>query len=102
MLIRSLRSFLALHRYGTIVAAAEKVHLSQAAISVQLKNMEDELGVALFVRTRRSLEFTAAGHQMVPLAEQMVSLYEEMKALQTGRPLGGVLSLGSSSVRWPA
>ncbi len=94
MLIRSLRSFLALQRYGTIVAAAEKVHLSQAAISVQLKNMEDELGVALFVRTRRSLEFTAAGQQMVPLAEQMVSLYEEMKALQTGRPLGGVLSLG--------
>ena len=49
MLIRSLRSFLALNRYGTIVAAAEKVHLSQAAVSVQLKNMEDELDIPLFV-----------------------------------------------------
>jgi len=94
MLIRALRAFLAVHRYGTVVAAANKVHLSQAAVSVQLKNMEDELGVALFVRTRRSLEFTAAGHRLVPLAEQMVSIYEEMKALKKGRPLGGVLSLG--------
>ncbi|WP_051303386.1 LysR family transcriptional regulator [Comamonas composti] len=94
MLIRSLRSFLALHRYGTIVAAAEKVHLSQAAVSVQLKNMEDELGLPLFRRTKRSLEFTAAGSQMVPLAEKMVSLYEEMKALKGGCPIGGVLSLG--------
>ena len=94
MLIRSLRSFLALHRYGTIVAAAEKVHLSQAAVSVQLKNMEDELGIALFVRTKRSLEFTSAGRQLVPLAEKMVSIYEEMKAIKGGGPIGGFLSLG--------
>ncbi|QIL73912.1 LysR family transcriptional regulator (plasmid) [Diaphorobacter sp. HDW4B] len=94
MLIRSLRSFLALHRFGTIVAAAEKVHLSQAAVSVQLKNMEDELGIALFVRTKRSLEFTSAGRQMVPLAEKMVSIYEEMKAIKGGGPIGGFLSLG--------
>ncbi|RCW68571.1 LysR family transcriptional regulator [Pseudorhodoferax soli] len=94
MLIRSLRAFLALHRCGTVVGAAEKVHLSQAAVSVQLKNMESELGVALFVRTKRSLDFTPAGHMLVPLAEQMVSIYEEMKALKAGRPVGGVLSLG--------
>lgn len=94
MLIRTLRSFLALHHHGTIAAAAEKVHLSPAAVSVQLKNMEDELGIALFVRTRRSLEFTSAGCQLVPLAEKMVSIYEQMKALKGGGPIGGFLSLG--------
>jgi len=100
MLIRSLRSFLALHRYGTIVAAAEKVHLSQAAVSVQLKNMEDELGVALFERTKRSLEFTAAGRKLVPLAEKMLAIYGEMRAVDGGRgargrhQVGGSLSLG--------
>jgi len=100
MLIRHLRSYLALHRYGTIVAASEKVHLSQAAVSVQLKNMEDELGVALFERTKRSLEFTAAGRKLVPLAEKMVALYEEMRALDGPRhargrhQIGGHLSLG--------
>ena len=94
MLIRSLRAFLALHRYGTVVAAAEKVHLSQAAVSVQLKNMEEELGVALFTRTKRSLEFTAAGHQLVRLAEQLISTYEQMKALGDSSAIAGVLSLG--------
>ncbi|SOE50571.1 transcriptional regulator, LysR family [Burkholderia sp. OK233] len=94
MLIRSLHSFLALHRYGTIVAAAEKVHLSQAAVSVQLKNVEEELGLSLFIRTKRSLEFTPAGFQLVRLAEQMVAIYEEMKALRDGGALGGVLTLG--------
>lgn len=76
------------------MAAAEKVHLSPAAVSVQLKNMEDELGIALFTRTKRSLEFTPAGRQIVPLAEKMVSIYEEMKAIEGGGPIGGFLSLG--------
>ncbi len=94
MLIRALRAFLALHRYGTVVAAAEKVHLSQAAVSVQLKNMEEELGVALFTRTKRSLEFTPAGHQLVRLAEQLISTYEQMKAIGDSSAVAGVLSLG--------
>jgi DNA-binding transcriptional LysR family regulator len=94
MLVRTLRAFLALHRYGTVVAAAEKVHLSQAAVSVQLKNLEEELGVALFTRTKRSLDFTPAGHQLVRLAEQMISTYEEMKALGDAGAVAGVLSLG--------
>ncbi len=94
MLIRSLRSFLALHRYGTVVAAAENVHLSQAAVSVQLKNIEDELGVKLFERTKRSIEFTPAGHQLVGLAEQIITIYEEMKTLGNGKAAAGTFSLG--------
>ena len=94
MLIRSLRSFLLFHRYGTVVAAAENVHLSQAAVSVQLKNIEEELGVQLFVRTKRSLEFTSAGHQLVGLAEQIVTIYEEMKTLGSGKAAAGTFTLG--------
>lgn len=94
MLIRSLRAFLAVSRSGTVAAAAREVHLSAAAVSVQLKNMEEELGVALFERTRRSLRLTAAGRQLVPLAEQMVGTYHQMKALGDGGPLAGTLALG--------
>ena len=94
MLIRSLRSFLALHRYGTVVAAAESVHLSQAAVSMQLKNIEDELEVQLFERTRRSIEFTPAGHQLVGLAEQIITIYEEMRTLGNGKAAAGTFSLG--------
>jgi DNA-binding transcriptional LysR family regulator len=94
MLIRSMRAFLALHRYGTVVAAAEQVHLSQAAVSVQMKSLERELGVALFVRTKRSIKLTPAGHRLVPLAERMVATYEEMRALDGPHTVAGVLSLG--------
>lgn len=94
MLIRSLRAFLALHRYGTVVAAADAVHLSQAAVSVQLKNIEEEIGVALFTRTKRSLKLTPEGHEFVRLAEQMISTYEQMRALGDPGPVAGVLSLG--------
>lgn len=94
MLIRSLRAFLAVSRCGTVAAAARQVHLSSAAVSVQLKNMEEELGVALFERTRRSLRLTAAGRQLVPLAEQMVGTYQQMKALGDNGPLAGTLTLG--------
>lgn len=100
MLIRTLRAFLALYRTGTVVAAAEDVHLSQAAVSVQLKNLEAELGVSLFARTRRSLSLTSTGRQLVPLAEQMVLIYEQMKVLDKDGPVAGVLSLGVINSAW--
>ena len=56
--------------------------------------MEEELGVALFERTRRSLRLSAAGRQLVPLAEQMVGTYHQMKALGDGGLLTGTLALG--------
>ena len=46
MVLRSLRAFLAVHRRGTIAAAAEEVHLSPAAVSVQLKLMEERLSAS--------------------------------------------------------
>ncbi|WP_191578547.1 LysR family transcriptional regulator [Achromobacter insolitus] len=39
---RSLRAFLTLHQFGTVSVAAQAVHLSPAAVSVQLRNLEDE------------------------------------------------------------
>jgi DNA-binding transcriptional LysR family regulator len=94
MVIRSLRAFLAVHRRGTIAAAAEEVHLSPAAISVQLKLMEERLGVELFVRTKRSLRLTPAGHRLIPLAEKMISIYGEMRNLAEPGAVHGKLSLG--------
>ncbi|MFL9903158.1 LysR family transcriptional regulator [Paraburkholderia fungorum] len=94
MLIRSLRAFLAFHDSGTLIAAAAQVHLSQAAVSVQMKMLEVELGVTLFERTRRSLRLTAAGEQLVPLAIQLLAQYERMRGLGSTRSVAGTLSLG--------
>jgi DNA-binding transcriptional LysR family regulator len=94
MVVRALRAFLALHRRGTVAAAAEEVHLSPAAVSVQLKLLEERLGADLFVRTKRSLSLTSAGQRLVPLAEKMLAVYEEMQALSDPGAVHGKITLG--------
>ncbi|MBI5278632.1 MAG: LysR family transcriptional regulator [Burkholderiales bacterium] len=93
-MLRAIRAFHALHRLGTVAAAAEEVHLSAAAVSAQLKLLEERLGVELFSRTRRSLQLTPAGHRLVPLAEKMLSVHEEMLALSNARGLQGRIAIG--------
>jgi len=87
----TLEAFLAVHRFGTIAAAAKKVNRSPAAVSVQLKGLEIELGVKLFVRSGRTLKFTREGEELVPLVEEVTSIFKEMKSL-ANRPQ--FLSLG--------
>lgn len=94
MVLRALRAFIALHRRGTIAAAAEDVHLSPAAVSAQLKLLEERLGAELFLRTKRSLSLSSTGQRLVPLAEKMISVYEEMLELSDARVVRGKLSLG--------
>ncbi|WP_156329901.1 LysR family transcriptional regulator [Achromobacter piechaudii] len=91
---RSLHAFLALHQFGTVTAAAQAVHLSPAAVSVQLRNLEDELGVELFVRTGRSILLNDRAHQLVPLARQILDLQAEMASLGSSSVLKGRLALG--------
>lgn len=95
-MLRPIRAFLALHKHGTVAAAAKEVHLSAAAVSVQLKMLEERLSAELFERSKRSLTLTPTGHRLVPLAQKLVSTYEEMQQLADdelhGRIALGVLS----------
>ncbi|WP_407713712.1 LysR substrate-binding domain-containing protein [Comamonas testosteroni] len=91
---RSFRAFLALHQFGTVVAAAQAVHLSPAAVSAQLKNLEEELGLELFVRTGRSIALNATAYELVPLAQQMLDLQSKMASLSASQSLRGKFSLG--------
>ncbi|OWT61725.1 LysR family transcriptional regulator [Candidimonas nitroreducens] len=91
---RSLRAFLALHQFGTVAAAAQVVHLSPSAVSVQLRSLEQEFNIELFVRTGRSITLTARAHQLVPLVQQMLDLEAEMASLGNSRSLRGRVSLG--------
>lgn len=94
MLLRTLRALIAFHRLGTVVAAAEEVHLSPAAVSAQFKLLEERLGITLFVRTKRSLTLSSTGIRMLPIAEKMLSTYEEMQQLSDTDALQGQISLG--------
>lgn len=71
--IRHLRSLLAIAESGKLVAAAERVHLSQSALSHQIRDIEAHYGVSLFERTQRGLRFTSAGERLLALARETLA-----------------------------
>ncbi|SDN56603.1 transcriptional regulator, LysR family [Halomonas shengliensis] len=70
--LRHLRTLIALRDAGSLVEAAERVHLTQSALSHQIKDLEERLGSPLFVRKTRPVEFTRAGQRLLTLAEQVL------------------------------
>lgn len=70
--LRHLRTLLALRETGSLVEAAERVHLTQPALSHQLKDLEGRVNSPLFVRKTRPVEFTRAGLRLLALADQIL------------------------------
>ncbi|WP_344704363.1 LysR family transcriptional regulator [Halomonas cibimaris] len=70
--LRHLRTLLALRDTGSLVEAAERVHLTQSALSHQLKDLENRIDSALFVRKSRPVAFTRTGTRLLALAEQVL------------------------------
>ena len=79
MELRQLKYFLSIAEEGTLTAAAEKLFISQSALSQQVKSMEDELGVPLFDRSRNRLQFTQAGELLRNRAQRIVKEVDEAK-----------------------
>ena len=78
-----LEAFLAVLQYGSISAAAERLFITQPAMSRRMKSMEEELGYSLFERGRgqRSVELTENGKEFVPVAERLLALYREAEEI---------------------
>ena len=76
---RLLKTFLAVARHRNITRAAREVHLAQSSVSDQIQSLENELGVALFIRSRHGLDLTAAGEALKPYAEEILQLAEEAR-----------------------
>ncbi|MBU6491641.1 MAG: LysR family transcriptional regulator [Burkholderiales bacterium] len=79
--IRFLRTFIAVARYGSFAAAAERVALTQAAVSMQMQALEAELKHPLFDRSGRMASLNSTGRAILPRAEQLVALYDDMRAI---------------------
>lgn len=71
--IRHLRSLVAIADAGKLATAAERVHLSQSALSHQIRALEDHHGLALFERTRQGLQFAPAGERLLTLARSVLA-----------------------------
>jgi DNA-binding transcriptional LysR family regulator len=72
MEIRQLRAFIAIAELGTFTAGAVRVHVTQAAISMQIRQLENELGAKLFIRAPRRVMLTEAGEQLLQRARQIL------------------------------
>lgn len=84
---RQLQSVVSLARYGSFVAAAADLAMSQPALTRTIKQVEDAVGVRLFARSTRHVTLTAAGHEFVPAAERLLADLDI--SVQNMRALGG-------------
>ena len=70
--IKHLKTLMALRDGGTLVEAAHRMHLTQSALSHQLKDLEERLGTELFQRKTKPLQFTRAGLELLQLADSVL------------------------------
>ncbi|EIE50691.1 LysR family transcriptional regulator [Citreicella sp. 357] len=86
---RHLRTVKAIHEAGGLARAAEQLNITQSALSHQVKGLEDQAGVELFVRRSKPMRLSAAGFRLLRLAEQVLpqveALQEEFSGLRTGK-----------------
>lgn len=95
MSIRNLKTFLAVVKHGSFAAAAREIGLTQAAVSIQMRALEDEIRARLFERNRRAVILNTAGRSLVPRAREIVYLYDGMAIAVSGDKLGGMLDVGA-------
>jgi len=102
MEIRQLKAFLAIAEAKTFTAGARRVNVTQAAISMQIKQLEDEVGLQLFTRTPRRVILTEAGEYLLERARKI--LREHDNALAEIAELAGAehgrLRVGSASAEF--
>jgi DNA-binding transcriptional LysR family regulator len=79
MELYQLRSFVAVAEAGHLTRASEKLHVSQPAVSGQIKALEDELDLALFERTPGGMELTFAGRRLLADAEKVLAAAQVLR-----------------------
>jgi DNA-binding transcriptional LysR family regulator len=90
-----LKTFLAIADNGSFTRAAEEVHKTQSAISMQMKRLEELLGVPLFAKDGRMSRFTPDGERLVDYARRIVSFNDEVVSAFTKPELTGTIRFGT-------
>ncbi len=90
----TLRSFLAVAEQGGVTRASQVLNLTQSAVSMQIKRLEDVLDVALLDRTGRRVALTASGEQLLGYARRIVDLNDEAVGRLTDQVYEGEIVLG--------
>ena len=97
MNLRALEYLVALKQRGSFVRASAACHVSQPALSIQIKKLEGELGAALLERRTKSILFTPAGEEVLRRAHAILQAANEIQRLAgvLADPYAGALSIGA-------
>jgi DNA-binding transcriptional LysR family regulator len=97
MEIYQLRAFVTVAKLGHLTRAAEALHVTQPAVTAQIKALEETLGVALFDRRPGRMALTKAAELLLPEAEHLLSVAGAFlgKARELRGKISGVLSIGT-------
>jgi DNA-binding transcriptional LysR family regulator len=98
--LRQLKYFVAVAEEGSFSRAAERLHISQPPLSMQIKSLEDELGAKLLERTNRGIALTAAGTVFIAEARAVLARLERAKSMVRKADSGeiGTISIGFVSI----
>lgn len=92
--LTALRSFVTVAETGGVTRAAGFLNLTQSAVSMQLKRLEDALGLQLLDRSARAISLTASGEQMLSYAKRMLDLNDEAWGRLTSQEFEGEITIG--------
>lgn len=92
--LTALRSFMAVADAGGVTRAAGFLNLTQSAVSMQLKRLEESLGIALMDRSARTIALTPMGEQLLSYARRMLELNDEIYGKLTSQDFVGEITLG--------
>lgn len=92
-----LRAFVTVAREGNLTRAAVQLHVSQPAVSLQIKNLQETLGVALFSRSSHGLILTRDGEALLPHAERALNAASEVQRVAAAlrHEVSGRLTIGT-------
>lgn len=95
--LTALRSFVTVAETGGVTRAAHQLNLTQSAVSMQLKRLEESLGLELLTRSGRGVQLTNHGEQLVSYGRRMLALNDEVLTRMTDAGYKGEIRLGVPS-----
>ena len=93
--LTALRSFTAVADAGGVTKAAAQLNLTQSAVSMQLKRLEESLGLPLLDRSARTIALTAQGEQLLGYARRLLALNDEAWGRLTHPAFEGAIDVGA-------
>ena len=94
-MFHELRTLIAIKKYGSFSATGHHVGLTQAAVSAQIKSLESYLGMKLFERNGKTVQFNSEGLRVLTIAEQIFDLVEKMKQPECMADFTGDIRIGA-------